>query len=94
MTAFAASRDETKAVMMGALLVMEPDRVRMVATDTYRLALRAQPASLTLKEPVQVVIPERALGELPHRPGLLLLGHLRRQHGKADKGNEGSPRVQ
>lgn len=65
MTAFAASRDETRAILMGALLVLEPHRVRMVATDTYRLALRTEPEELPLEQGVQVVIPGRALGELP-----------------------------
>jgi len=39
-TIFAASTDETRAILTGALLLWEGKRVRMVATDSYRLSIK------------------------------------------------------
>ena len=36
----AASTDDARAVLTGVLLASEEDGVRMVATDSYRLAVR------------------------------------------------------
>jgi len=59
----AVSRDETRAVLTGVLVVIEGAHVRMVATDSYRLAL----AEFLLEEPMshdmEVIVPGRALDE-------------------------------
>jgi DNA polymerase-3 subunit beta len=60
---FAASGDETRAVLTGAMLRCEGDGVMLVATDMHRLAVNGGAASVT-GEPAQAVIPSRALNEV------------------------------
>lgn len=59
----AVSRDETRAVLTGVLLVVEGATIRMVATDSYRLAID----EVMLEEPtgdqLEVIVPGRALDE-------------------------------
>lgn len=67
-TVFAASRDETRAILTGVLLEREGESVKMVATDSYRLAVKTVPADqvrvLAGEERWEVIIPARALHEL------------------------------
>jgi DNA polymerase-3 subunit beta len=60
----AASTDDARAVLTGVLLASEDDGVRMVATDSYRLAVRDLPESGVLGSGQKVLIPGRALNEL------------------------------
>lgn len=61
----AASRDETRSVALtGVLLAAEGDGLRLVATDSYRLALRDLPGVSLLQDSAQVIVPARALSEL------------------------------
>ena len=60
----AASTDDARAVLTGVLLAAEDDGLRMVATDSYRLAVRDLPESSVLASGQKVIIPGRALGEL------------------------------
>jgi DNA polymerase III subunit beta len=61
----AASRDETRSVALtGVLLAAEADGLRLVATDSYRLALRDLPGLSLLSGETQVIVPARALSEL------------------------------
>jgi DNA polymerase-3 subunit beta len=60
----AASTDDARAVLTGVLLAAEDDGLRMVATDSYRLAVRDLPESSVLGTGQKVIIPGRALGEL------------------------------
>jgi DNA polymerase-3 subunit beta len=60
----AASTDDARAVLTGVLLASEDDGVRMVATDSYRLAVRDLPDSSVLGSGQKVLIPGRALSEL------------------------------
>jgi DNA polymerase-3 subunit beta len=60
----AASTDDARAVLTGVLLAAEDDGLRMVATDSYRLAVRDLPESSILGSGQKVIIPGRALGEL------------------------------
>ncbi|MGV8084096.1 MAG: DNA polymerase III subunit beta [Coriobacteriia bacterium] len=58
----AVSRDETRATLTGILFVIDGTTARMVATDSYRLALR----EVTLEEAagdIEVVVPGKALEE-------------------------------
>ncbi len=60
-----ASRDETRSVALtGVLMAAEADGLRLVATDSYRLALRDLPGVSLLRDERQVVVPARALSEL------------------------------
>jgi DNA polymerase-3 subunit beta len=59
----AVSRDETRAILTGVLLSVEGPLVRMVATDSYRLAVRE--AELEgAAENIEVVVPGKALEEV------------------------------
>jgi DNA polymerase-3 subunit beta len=65
----AVSRDEARPILTGILMVIEGTTVRVVATDSYRLAI----AEAQLPEPVQerteVVVPGKALEEIPKLAG-------------------------
>ncbi len=67
-TIFAASRDETRAILTGVLLAWDGKQVKMVTTDSYRLALRAAGADevkeISAGESWSAIIPARALQEL------------------------------
>lgn len=60
----AASSDESKPLLTGVLLSEEPQGLRVVATDSYRLAVRDLPGTSVLAQGSQVLIPARALVEL------------------------------
>jgi DNA polymerase-3 subunit beta len=60
----AASTDDARAVLTGVLIAAEDDGVRMVATDSYRLAVRDLPESDMLLSGQRVLVPSRALNEL------------------------------
>ncbi len=59
----AVSRDETRAILTGILLVVEGPTLKMVATDSYRLAVREVVLEKEMGEDLEVVIPGRALEE-------------------------------
>ncbi len=63
-TAFAASRDETRPILTGVLFEFENELMRVVATDTYRLALRNARVPLSMDTPFSVIVAARALGEV------------------------------
>ena len=60
----AASRDETRPVLTGVLLRIAPDGLTMVATDSYRLAVRQSPLDDPPSEPREAIVPARALTEI------------------------------
>jgi DNA polymerase-3 subunit beta len=60
----AASTDDARAVLTGVLLASDEDGLRMVATDSYRLAVRDLPDTGVLASGQKVLIPGRALSEL------------------------------
>lgn len=60
----AVSRDETRAVLTGVLLVMEGPSLRMVATDSYRLGVVETILEQAPSEDLEVVIPGKALDEV------------------------------
>lgn len=62
--ATSASRDETRPVLMGVLVQVAKNVVRMVATDSYRLSVKETPADASVKEKMQAIVPSRALTEL------------------------------
>ncbi len=61
---FATSRDETRPILTGALFNISPGGLEVVATDTYRLALRRMTAEIPIDEPTSAIISERALNEI------------------------------
>ena len=60
----AASNDDARPILTGVLLAAEPGGLRLVATDSYRLAIRDLPGTNVLEEGQHVLIPSRALQEL------------------------------
>jgi len=60
----AASRDETRPVLTGILAKFSKEKLKMVATDSYRLSVREAKASSTLKEKKEIIVPRASLEEL------------------------------
>src|SRR2546426_11546271 len=60
----AASNDAGRPILTGVLMAAEADGVRLVAPDSYRLAVRDLPGASVLREGQKVLVPSRALGEL------------------------------
>ena len=62
---FAASSEEARgAVLMGALLEIEDQRLTMVATDGYRLARHEAALAEKVRAGAKYIVPARALGEV------------------------------
>jgi DNA polymerase-3 subunit beta len=60
----AASTDDARAVLTGVLMASDDEGLKMVATDSYRLAVRDLPQSSMLAAGQKVLVPGRALAEL------------------------------
>jgi DNA polymerase-3 subunit beta len=60
----AASTDKDRPIITGVLLTAEADGLRLVATDSYRLAVRDLPGTSVLGTDQKVLVPSRALAEL------------------------------
>ncbi len=65
----AASTDEARPILTGVMLTAESDGLRMVATDSYRLAVRDLPGASVLGADQRVLVPGRALSELQRLVG-------------------------
>jgi DNA polymerase-3 subunit beta len=59
-----ASRDETRPVLTGILVSATGDELRMVATDSYRLAVKETKLESPLAGTLEANVPARALNEL------------------------------
>jgi DNA polymerase-3 subunit beta len=66
----AASTDDARPLLTGVLMTTEEDVVRLVATDSYRLALRDLRDTKAIVEAPEILVPARALAELQRLPGL------------------------
>ncbi len=66
----AASTDDARPLLTGVLMTTEDEVVRLVATDSYRLALRDLRDTKAIPDAPEVLVPARALGELQRLPGL------------------------
>ncbi len=60
----AAATDESRPVLTGTLAAFQDSLLTMVAADGFRLSLRTAPLSEAVPEPLEVIIPARALREL------------------------------
>jgi len=60
----AASGDEARPILTGVLMTSEADGLRLVATDSYRLAVRDLADTGVLAADQKVLVPSRALNEL------------------------------
>jgi DNA polymerase-3 subunit beta len=65
-TSFAISMEESRFTLNGALLLMRPEGLTMVATDGHRLAyVQAKPAEGgNLDKPFRALVPKKAMTEL------------------------------
>jgi DNA polymerase-3 subunit beta len=70
----AASRDDARPVLTGVLLEISREGVTLVATDSYRLAVRELVA--TADGEARVIVPERALAEAGRGAALIEKGEL------------------
>ena len=77
----AASSDDARPLLTGVLIAAEGDGIRLVATDSYRLAMRDIDGSDALADSSQILVPARALAELQK---LSVLG-CRRRTGDGDE---------
>jgi DNA polymerase-3 subunit beta len=62
--AFAASTDEARPVLTGALLTVVGNKLTLSAADGFRLSIRKAELSSPLARPITAIIPARALSEL------------------------------
>ena len=60
----AASNEDSRPILTGVLMAAEQGGLRLVATDSYRLAVRDLPGIGILREDQRVLVPSRALAEL------------------------------
>ena len=60
----AASSDDARPLLTGVLIAAEGSGIRLVATDSYRLAMRDIDGSDALSDTLQILVPARALAEL------------------------------
>ncbi len=60
----AASGDDSRPILTGVLLAREGEGLRLVSTDSYRLAVRDLPGTTVLESDESVLVPSRALAEL------------------------------
>ncbi len=67
--AFAASTDEARPVLMGVLVIVEGDKITMAAADGFRLSVRSATLSSPASQPVNIIVPARALSELARIAG-------------------------
>ncbi len=66
---FAASTDEARPVLMGVLVTVEGDQIVMASADGFRLSVRKATLSSPVAEPINAIIPSRALSELARIAG-------------------------
>lgn len=60
----AASRDETRPILTGVLVSIAGDTLKMVATDSYRLAVKETKLGAVPGTDVQAIVPVKALTEV------------------------------
>jgi DNA polymerase-3 subunit beta len=60
----AASSEDSRPILTGVLVTAEAGGLRLVATDSYRLAMRDLAGTAVLREGQRVLVPSRALAEL------------------------------
>lgn len=61
---FAAATDDTRPILTGVATHFEGNRITMAATDSFRLSTRTAEFPGFLAEPVDIIIPARALNEV------------------------------
>ena len=83
----AASSEDSRPILTGVLMAAEAGGLRLVATDSYRLAVRDLPGVGVLREDQKVLVPSRALAELQR-----LLSSAAGSHGGSVRAEPGESR--
>ena len=83
----AASNDDARPLLTGVLIAPEGSGIRLVATDSYRLAMRDIDGSAAFTDNSQILVPARALAELQK---LSALGMSAKETGSAGSGEADS----
>ncbi len=69
-TAFAISMEESRYTLNGALLILKPDTIAMVATDGHRLAVAEADHTFTgLSNEARTLVPKKAMTEIQRLAG-------------------------
>lgn len=64
-TSFAVSSEESRYTLNGALLMLKPESMTMVATDGHRLSLIEHESTVEeLNNELKILVPRKAMGEL------------------------------
>lgn len=63
-THFAMAHQDVRYYLNGLLLALRSDRARCVATDGHRLALSDTALNIAIDEPIQAIVPRKAITEL------------------------------
>jgi DNA polymerase III subunit beta len=63
-TIIAAATDDKRPMLTGVLMQLEGDRLTLAAADGFRLSVRHATLSAAVREPISIIVPARALGEL------------------------------
>lgn len=63
-TIFAISAEESRFTLNGALLILAPTGLTMVATDGHRLAMVENPTPLPIQNAVRALLPRKAMSEI------------------------------
>ena len=85
----AASHDDGRPLLTGVLVSRVDGSLRMVATDSYRMAMRDLPGANTILGEEDLLVPARALSELQRLPaGAISDGSETKQVGVAASSNE------
>lgn len=61
---FAITTEDPRYSLNGALVLIEPGRITMVATDSHRLAFVSRQATVDPKETIRVIVPRKTLNEV------------------------------
>ena len=64
MTTFAASKEETRSILMGVLFEARGSNLTLVATDTHRLAWKRATLAQEVAVPVSLIVPAKPLAEM------------------------------
>lgn len=86
----AASNDDARPLLTGVLVAAEGNGIRLVATDSYRLALRDLAGDDAKLDAAQILVPARALAELQR---LSALGSLAKEGPVTGDGEGQLPQV-
>lgn len=64
LTTFAASKEETRSLLMGVLFEARNSALTLVATDTHRLAWKRATLGEEVSQPVTAIVPAKPLAEM------------------------------